>query len=122
MRLNKKIKTIITALEDKKGDNVLVYDVKNRTPLADFYVIVTAKNPRQLNALADVVDELCTTNHFPIHHIEGKGKSNEWILVDAYDVIIHIFSEPARHSYQLEELLQDSKILYQTPTPEDDLN
>ncbi|HKM11316.1 MAG: ribosome silencing factor [Bacilli bacterium] len=120
--MNKKIKTIITALEDKKGDNVLVYDVKNRTPLADYYVIVTAKNPRLLNALADQIDEVCAVNKFPIHHIEGKGKSEEWILIDAYDVIVHIFSEQARHSYQLEDLLQESKILYQTPTPEDDLN
>lgn len=123
MRLSKKLKTMITALEDKKAEALLVYDVKNKTPLAEYYIIVTANNPRQLNGLYEAIDEVMSKNGYPIHHVEGQRKSKDWILVDAYDIIVHIFSKQARSNYALEELLQDAKLIYQAEVPsEDDLN
>jgi ribosome-associated protein len=114
MRLSKKLKTMITALEDKKAEALLVYDVKNKTPLAEYYILVSANNPRQLNALYEAVDKVASVNNYPIHHVEGRGKSKDWILVDAYEIIVHIFSKQARNTYALEELLHDAKLVYQT--------
>lgn len=91
-------------LEDHKAEDVVVIDVKEKTPFADYYVLATATNNRQLNALAEIVEDELEKAKFPVGHIEGKPESG-WILIDAHHVIINIFSREERERISLDELL-----------------
>lgn len=91
-------------LEDHKAEDVVVIDVKEKTPFADYYVLATATNNRQLNALAEIVEDELEKAKFSVGHIEGKPESG-WILIDAHHVIINIFSREERDRISLDELL-----------------
>lgn len=98
------VTAIALALEDKKAEDVEIINVSQKMPLADFYIIATASNPRQLNALVDVAVEAVVKHGGKINHIEGKNKSEDWILIDANHLIIHLFTPLARSQFKLSEL------------------
>ncbi|MCH4202117.1 MAG: ribosome silencing factor [Bacilli bacterium] len=97
-----KVQVLIKALDDKKAEDIIAVDVSERMPLADYYIIATATNERQLNALADVIETALKSIGASINHIEGKNRGSEWVLIDAGDVIIHIFSPQGRQRFNLE--------------------
>ena len=97
-------KLIATALDEKKATNIEIVDVRDRTPLSDYYVFATAGNVRQLNALKEIVNETVESNGEHVHHIEGKEISG-WILIDCYHVIVNVFTESERNRIDLETLL-----------------
>lgn len=95
-----KLNTIIKTLEDLKVKDLKVYDFENTSPFYDYFVIATT-NERQGNA---AINHLKKTNIFnEIKHIEGKGGS--WVLIDATDIIIHLFSSDDRAYYGFDERL-----------------
>ena len=100
------VNKIEQALEDKKATDVSVVYMRNNTKKAitDYYIIATANNERLLNALADVAVETIIKNGGNIHHIEGKKANSEWVLVDAYNIIVHLFTPQARIDYDLDGL------------------
>lgn len=102
------LKTIIQAIDEKQGENIEIIDVTPNTPLASYYVICSASNVRKLNAIKEGIVERLEKMRLPIHHVEGTTESG-WILVDAYDVIVHIFSEENRQEINLETLLKGLK-------------
>lgn len=97
-------KLIATALDEKKATNIEIVDVRDRTPLSDYYVFATASNVRQLNALKEIVNETVESHGEHVHHIEGKEISG-WILIDCYHVIVNVFTESERNRIDLETLL-----------------
>lgn len=101
---NKTIELITKTLEDGKATNIVVIDVKDVTPFADYYVIATASNPRHLNALKNEVVESLEKSKNEINHTEDSENSG-WILIDAKSIIINVFTEETRNKYQLEKLL-----------------
>ena len=102
--MDKFTKLVVKTLEDHKASDISVIDVKEKTPFADYYVLATASNNRQLNALADAVEEALEKAKFSIGHIEGKAESG-WILIDAHHIIVNIFSAQERERISLDELL-----------------
>jgi ribosome-associated protein len=104
MEIEEITKLVVDTLNDKKAEDIEVLDVRDRTPLADFYVIATGNNPRLMNALKEAVEEAFEKNKLAINHIEGKPESG-WILVDGYSVIINIFSPEERERISLKDLL-----------------
>ena len=78
--------------------------MSEKTPFADFYVLATATNIRQLNALKEIVEEELEKNKMSINHIEGTPESG-WILIDAHHVIVNIFSRAERERISLEEVM-----------------
>lgn len=102
------LETIVHAIDDKQGEEIEIIDVSENTPLANYYVICTADNPRKLNAIKNEVVGAIEKMRLPIHHIEGREDSG-WILVDAYDVIVHIFSVLKRSEVKLDDLLKNLK-------------
>ncbi len=99
------------AAESKKATDIKVLDLTGITSFADFFVICTGANQRQIQAIADEVGlELKEqAGELPIS-IEGYNQA-EWVLADYGDLLIHIFSPKAREYYSLERLWRSAKTL-----------
>ncbi len=106
---NELCELIISALEDVKGQNIVVLDVADRTDVFDHIIIATGNSNRQIKALADnVVEEGKKAGHRPMG-VEGTGTS-EWVLVDFGDVIVHTMLPATREFYNLEKLWGGPKL------------
>ena len=96
----------LAALE-KKGEDVLMLDLRGMSGYTDFLVIVSGNNERQLEAVADGVEKaLKEAGHRLVGH-EGS-KNSRWLLLDFGDVVVHVFHEDERHRYDLEGLWADA--------------
>jgi len=93
---------LIEALEDIKAQDVLVIDVRGRCDFADRFILASGRSSRQLKAMAKAVSEVAHQHAMPAK-IEGL-EAAEWLLVDLGDVIVHLFLQEARESFQLERL------------------
>ena len=103
MRLDKIVKATVAALEDIKGHDIVVLDVRRMTALFDKVIIASGDSVRQNKSLANHVQEKLKTLGVTIHGVEGMD-SGEWILVDLGAVVLHIMQPAVRHYYNLEEL------------------
>ncbi len=108
-RNSKIIKTIIAAIQEKKGENIISLDLRKiPEAVADFFIICEAGNQPQIRAIADNVEdrvkEKCSEN--PYHH-EGFQKL-QWVLIDYVNVVLHIMLPENRKFYKLEEMWSDA--------------
>lgn len=94
---------ITTALEDMKGQQIRVLDVRGKTPLTDFMVIASGTSNRHVKSLADSVAIKAKAAGHPPLGIEGQD-AQEWVLVDLNDVIVHVMLPQIRDFYNLEKL------------------
>lgn len=102
-RFPKQVELAIRAAEDKKAQDITVLDLRNASGFTDHFVICSGSNARQIRAIADaVVEALAETGSKPAH-VEGYDRS-EWVLVDYFDFIVHVFSPDTRAFYGLERL------------------
>lgn len=101
---NQLLNKIIKLLEDKKAIDLTTIDVKEKTTLADYFIIVSGTSSTHIRALADNVEvELKKEQIYP-NKIEGYN--TEWILMDYGDIVVHIFTEKERQNYNIEELYE----------------
>ncbi len=91
------------ALSEKQAQDVTLLDVHGHCPVADFIVVCTAKNPRHGRALADAALDRLGERKLEYLGMEGYRES-DWVLLDANDVIVHIFQEETRRHYNIEGL------------------
>lgn len=93
------------------GEDILLLDVSQISPVTDFFVICSGTSERQLRALAESVREM-TKKELGLlpHHVEGQPLSG-WVLLDFVDVIVHIFAPHLRVYYDLEGLWHEGKVL-----------
>ena len=103
MRLNKMQKVAVAALEEVKGQDILVLDVRKLTTMCDTMIIASAQSTRQVKALADNVRERLEAAGATIIGVEGE-ESAEWVLVDSGDIVVHVMQPAIRAYYKLEEL------------------
>jgi ribosome-associated protein len=96
-------KAAVAALEDIKGRDIVVLDVRKMTSLFDRVVIASADSNRQLRALSSHLQEKLKALGARIHGVEGE-RGGEWVLVDLGLVIVHIMLPAVRKYYNLEEL------------------
>ncbi len=102
-RLPKAISAAIEAAQDKKATGVVVLDLKKAGAFTDYFVICSAANPRQVQAIADAVEEALKAQKQRPSLVEGYARA-EWILLDYFDFVIHVFSKHARDFYGLDRL------------------
>lgn len=102
------LKLIYQALEDKKGEDIVMIDISQVSVLADYFVICSAGNDSQIQALVDNVDEKMHENGYQIRQQEGRN-SGTWVLLDYGDVIVHIFERENRSFYNLERIWNDGR-------------
>ncbi|MBQ8306163.1 MAG: ribosome silencing factor [Blautia sp.] len=98
------------ALEEKKGKDIQVIDIHEVSVIADYFVIASATNPNQLQAMVDGVEEELGKAGFTPKQIEGS-KNSSWVLMDYEDMIVHVFDEENRLFYDLERIWRDGKIV-----------
>ncbi|MFI3209706.1 MAG: ribosome silencing factor [Peptostreptococcaceae bacterium] len=100
-------KVIYDAIDDKLGKDISIINIGSTSSLCDYFVIASGSSQRQVKAIADnVEDELTKCD------IEPRGKegydSQNWVLLDYGDVMVHVFDEESREFYNLEKLWQDA--------------
>ncbi|HXV12180.1 MAG TPA: ribosome silencing factor [Burkholderiales bacterium] len=103
MRLDKLVKTTVSALEDIKGRDIVVLDVRRMTALFDRIILASADSARQGKALSRNVQEKLKAAGARVQGVEGE-REGEWILVDLGPVVVHIMQHAVRKYYNLEEL------------------
>ena len=98
------------ALDEKKGMDIKVIDIHEVSVIADYFIIASASNQNQVQAMVDNVEEKLGRAGFEPKQIEGTRNSS-WILMDYGDLIIHVFDEENRLFYDLERIWRDGKVL-----------
>lgn len=102
---------IVKGMQEKKATDIVVLDLRKvKNAVADFFVICSGSSDKQLDAIADSVDEQVykALKENP-WHIEGKN-NKEWMLLDYIDVVAHVFKKDKREFYALEKLWGDAEI------------
>lgn len=107
---NEMVKLAITALEDKKGEDIRIIDIREVSVLADYFLIASGSNGNQVQAMADNVEEEFGKAGYPCKQVEGYQSAN-WILMDYGDIIVHVFDKEDRLFYDLERIWRDGKIM-----------
>ena len=102
-KLPKDVDAAVRAAEDKKAEDLVILDLRKAGGFTDRFVICSGANPRQIRAIADgVLEQLASMGTKPAH-VEGYERS-EWILIDYFDFIVHVFARETRLFYGLERL------------------
>lgn len=104
-------KTIIKAIQDKKGENIVSLDLRKiHEATSDFFIICEANNTTQLKAIADHVEYEVKTNCGELpYKSEGKTAA-QWLLIDYINIVVHIMHPESRRFYQLEEMWSDADV------------
>jgi ribosome-associated protein len=99
------------AADSKQAKDIRILDLRDLTSFADFFLIASGANARQIQAIADEIEiQLKDLGEYP-HSVEGYQNA-EWVLLDYGDYLIHIFTDKARHYYDLERLWRDAKTIH----------
>ena len=110
MNSNEIAKIAITALEDKKAEDIKVIDISEVSVIADYFIIANGTNRNQIQTLSDHVKETLGRAGVELKQVEGYDNAN-WVLLDFRDVIIHIFDKENRLFYDLERIWRDGKTI-----------
>ena len=103
-------KIAVAALEEKKAKDIKIIDIHEVSVIADYFVIASASNQNQVQAMVDNADEMLGRAGYEAKQIEGTRNSS-WVLMDYGDMIIHIFDEENRLFYDLERIWRDGKVV-----------
>jgi len=98
--------SLVAALEEVKGRDIVTFDVRSLTDITDYMIIASGTSGRHVKALADQVIETGKALKHPPQGVEGR-ESNEWVLIDLTDVLVHVMQNEARAFYDLERLWQE---------------
>jgi ribosome-associated protein len=101
--LPEQIALAVSAAEDKQAMDIVVLDLRKAAGFTDFFVICSGQNARQIRAIADAVTETLASHAAKPAHVEGYERS-EWVLLDYFDFIVHVFAPETRLFYGLERL------------------
>ena len=107
---NEMAQKIAQKLLDNKAQDVMIIDISPKSSFADYFVMASAGNERQLEAFKDHVEDLLEPMEIFPKSVEGKRDSG-WILMDYGDIIIHIFDPENRLLYDLERIWRDGKVV-----------
>ncbi|MFV0245224.1 MAG: ribosome silencing factor [Qingshengfaniella sp.] len=97
--------TVISSLSDTKAEDLVTIDLRGRSEMADFMVIASGRSTRQVSAMAENLTDALKQQFGLICKVEGK-EQGDWVLIDAGDVIVHLFRPEVREFYQIEKLWQ----------------
>jgi len=97
------IERAVEAAQAKKAVDLVVLDLRSLNGFTDYFLICSGQNQRQVKAIAEAVEESLARSHRKPAHIEGSGRA-DWILLDYFDFVVHIFNPDTRAFYGLERL------------------
>jgi ribosome-associated protein len=102
-RVPRQVDIAIKAAEDKKAVDLVLLDLRKAAGFTDFFVICSGTSARQVRAIADAIQEALAVHGAKPSHVEGADRS-EWILLDYFDFVVHVFVPEIRDFYGLERL------------------
>jgi ribosome-associated protein len=102
-RLPAQIDRAVRAAEDKKAVDLTVLDLRKAAGFTDYFLICSGSNQRQIRAIADSVMDALAADGVSPAHVEGYDRS-EWVLLDYFDFVVHVFAPETRMFYGLERL------------------
>jgi ribosome-associated protein len=102
---------IAEAALDKKADKVVIVKMEKVATMCDFFVICSGNTERKIKAISDNISEKLRESNIKIWHREGYQDAS-WVLIDCYDVVVHIFRKDVREFYNLEHLWADAPKRY----------
>ena len=94
---------ILTSLDDDKAEDIVQIDLRGKTSISDYMVIASGRSTRQVASISEKLVETLKQDHGVLCKIEGKD-TGDWVLIDAGDVIVHVFRPEVREFYQLEKM------------------
>jgi ribosome-associated protein len=107
-RLTGDIAKAVRAALDKKARDVVVLDLRHTPAFTDFFLVCSGQNQRQVHAIADAIEDTLKSAKVRPSHIEGYDRA-EWVLMDYFTFIVHIFTPQTREFYSLERLWGDAQ-------------
>ena len=105
-RLTGDVGKAVRAALDKKASDVVVLDLRDTPAFTDFFVLCSGTSQRQVKAIADGIEETLRAGKVRPAHVEGYDRA-EWVLMDFFTFIVHIFTPQTREFYRLEDLWGD---------------
>ncbi len=96
-------KQIVKVLDTNKGEDIVTLNLRDKCSFADFMIVASGRAPRHVAALADYVADMLKKAGEPALSIEGKD-SGDWVLIDAGDIVVHIFRPEVRQFYNIEKM------------------
>jgi ribosome-associated protein len=107
-RLTGEVAKAVRAALDKKASDILVLDLRDTPAFTDFFVLCSGQSTRQVKAIADGVEDALRAAKVRPAHVEGYDRA-EWILMDYFTFIVHVFTPQTRVFYSLERLWGDAE-------------
>lgn len=109
--LKSRVSEAIAACQEKKAEEISILELeKGSGAFTDYFLVCSGSNPRQIQAIADEVEDRLEKAGIRPTNIEGY-KQAEWVLLDYFDFVVHVFSEKSRRFYDLERLWKSAKRL-----------
>ena len=103
--LSRSIKTVLASLEDSKAENIVSIDIQGKSSLGDYMVVASGRSHRHVAAVADQLIKTLKDAGLGTARVEGLAAA-DWVLVDAGDIIVHIFRPEVREFYNIEKMWQ----------------
>jgi len=103
-KLPRSVLGAVHAVQGKKAEDVIVLDLRKAGGFTDYFVICTGTNPRQIHAIADSVEERLRADFGERPHLTEGVEKSQWILLDYFNFVVHVFSRECRDFYELERL------------------
>lgn len=98
-----RLNAALASLEDSKAEEIVNIDIRGRSPLADYMIVASGRSQRHVSAIADhLLRALKDVCHSPVK-VEGFNEG-DWVLIDAGDIIVHLFRPETREFYNLEKI------------------
>ena len=116
-RLSAEVGRAVRAALDKKALDVVVLDLRGTPAFTDFFVLCSGLNQRQVKAIADAVEETLRAARIRPAHVEGYDRA-EWVLMDFFSFIVHVFTPQTRAFYALERLWGDAERIEMSDSPQ----
>lgn len=102
------LEKVVKVLDEKSATEINVINVGSVSAIADYFIIATGNNPRHMHALVDYTEDAFA--QVSMHAIRKEGfKSEDWVLLDYGDIMVHIFSQETRNRYKLDKIWADAK-------------
>jgi ribosome-associated protein len=111
VKASDQLKIAVQAADQKRAENIIALKVgPELTPITDYFLIMDAGSPRQVEAISENIIEKMSESGMAIIRSEGKDKNN-WVLLDFGDIVVHVFTAEQRDFYDLQRLWSDSELV-----------
>lgn len=103
--LSRALNTVLASLEDSKAENIVSIDIQGKSPLTDYMVVASGRSHRHVSAVADHLLRALKDAGLGTARVEGLSGA-DWVLIDAGDIVVHIFRPEVREFYSIEKMWQ----------------